>query len=63
MQIPDLDSTVKVVGSVIQGKVMDMRTNKTDKSYECLVSFTDADNNTHERWFDVKKLELVEGSK
>lgn len=44
----------------VKGEVLDTRYNKDGKELEHLLSFTDADGETHERWFLQSQLEDAE---
>lgn len=50
---------VRLIQPVIQGQITDTRYNKDAKQLEHLVAYTDAQGETHERWFLESELEAV----
>lgn len=56
----DVGQQARLVQPVIQGEVTDTRFNKDAKELEHLVSWTDAEGETQERWFLASQLEAVE---
>lgn len=50
----------RLVQPVIQGEVKDTQFNKTAGELEHLISWTDAEGETQERWFLASTLEAVE---
>ena len=54
-----IGQTARLVQPVVQGEVIDTRFNKDAGKLEHLLSYTDADGETHERWFIETELEAV----
>ena len=51
--------TVRLIQPVVQGEISDTRYNKDAKCLEHLVTYTDSQGETQERWFLESELEAV----
>lgn len=56
----EINNIVRLIQPVIQGQITDTQYNKDGRCLQHLVQWTDADNNTHTRWFDEAELAIVE---
>lgn len=52
-------ATVRQVVPVIEGEVIDRRFDEASEGMSYLVSYTDADGETHQRWFAEADLEVA----
>lgn len=52
-----LNSKVKVITPIIQGKVVKTEYNEEAELLKHLVEFTDGEGETHQRWYNENELE------
>lgn len=58
MQPLDIGQPIKQVVHPIRGKVEDVRYDAAAKSFQYLVTYTDAQGEAAERWFNAAELEV-----
>lgn len=57
-----LNSKVKVITPIIQGKVVKTEYNEQDECLKHLVEFVDGEGETHQRWYNENELEEAKGA-